>query len=346
MELSQIKLQSTLSKLKELLLKKMPLAGDYSTSVGGFALHRFNSGSDPKPNFYDPVIIIVVQGKKQVHIGSEIIAYGDSSCFIAGVNMPVSSCVVQASEEKPYLSMSLSLDKAVIASLASKVPPAYERGNFCTGAVVQELDAELANAFMRLLELTERPDQEAQILGSLISQEIHYRLLASPFGYQLRLLNTLGSQSNQIIQAITWLREHYTEPMDVDELAMRMNMAPSTFHKHFKDITTLSPLQYQKRLRLIEAQRLMLTHNFDATQAGLSVGYESATQFNREYKRLFGETPRRDVNRLKAGAGVLQLDSMKSESLVTVGQHTTVNAFPGLVHTARHTTKVGFTRSR
>lgn len=285
--------------LKEMLLQRLPESGNYPTSIEGFTLHRYNNGDDPKPRFYDPVIIVVVQGKKKVRIGTEDIPYGEHSCFIAGVNMPVSSCVMEANEDKPYLSMSLALDKSLIAALAAKTPPSAEsRAGSATGAVVQEINPDLLDAFLRLLELADFPDQ-AQVLGSLVYQEIHYRLLTSPFGYHLRQLNTFGSQSNQINQAIVWLKDNYKESLQVEELAGRLNMATSTFHKHFKEITTLSPLQYQKRLRLSEAQRLMLSDHFDVTRAAFAVGYESATQFNREYKRLFGESPRKDVMSLK-----------------------------------------------
>ena len=295
---------------EEILLRRLPESGDYPTSVEGFVLHRYNSGDAPKPRFYDPVIIVVVQGRKKVRIGMEDIPCGEHSCFIAGVNMPVSSCVLEASEDKPYLSMSLDLDKSLIASLAAKVPPAAgSRASAATGAAVQEIGPDLLDAFLRLLELADQPDQ-AQVLGSLVFQEIHYRLLTSPFGYYLRQLNTLGSQSNQINQAIVWLKDNYKEPLHVEELASRLNMATSTFHKHFKEITTLSPLQYQKRLRLSEAQRLMLSGRHDVTQAACAVGYESATQFNREYKRLFGESPRRDVTNMKTAVSDGQSSAM------------------------------------
>ena len=295
----RIDFEKSRSALREILLRRLPEGGDYHTPVEGFVLHRYNSGDAPKPRFYDPVIIVVVQGRKKVRIGMEDIPYGEHSCFIAGVNMPVSSCVLEASEERPYLSMSLNLDKSLIASLAAKVPPsAGNRANSAAGAVVQELSPDLLDAFLRLLELADQPDQ-AQVLGSLVYQEIHYRLLTSPFGYHLRQLNTFGSQSNQINQAILWLKDNYKEPLHVETLASRLNMATSTFHKHFKEITTLSPLQYQKRLRLSEAQRLMLSDHYDVTQAAFAVGYESATQFNREYRRLFGESPRKDVMQMK-----------------------------------------------
>lgn len=294
----RVDFEKSRTSLRDILLARMPKSGNYSTCVEGFDLHRYESGEMPKARIYDPVIIVVVQGKKLVRIGTEDIPYGENSCFIAGVNMPVASCVMEASKDKPYLSMSLNLDKGLIATLAAKIPPRDHGPAVSAGAVVQRLDAQLLDAFLRLLELTENVEQ-ATILGPLLHQEIHYRLLTSPFGRHLRALNTLGSQSNQITRAISWLQENFKEALHVEDLAGRLNMAPSTFHKHFKDITTLSPLQYQKQIRLSEAQRLMLAADYDATQAAFAVGYESATQFNREYKRLFGESPRKDVMKMR-----------------------------------------------
>lgn len=292
--------------LRDILRQRMPEPGSYSTPMAGLDLHRYHSGHAPRPNFYEPVVIVVVQGKKRVRIGTEDIAYGENSCFIAGINMPVASCVMEASEEQPYLSMSLKLDKTLIATLAASIPSLAQSTAPCpmrsAGATVQELDHALLDAFLRLLKLSDK-SEEIPFLGPLVYQEIHYRLLTSPFGRQLRALNSLGSQAHQITRAISWLRENFTQSLHVEELAGRLHMAPSTFHKHFKEITTLSPVQYQKRLRLSEAQRLMLSDDCDVTQAALAVGYESATQFNREYKRLFGESPHRNVMNLKGMRG-------------------------------------------
>jgi len=286
--------------LRDILLERLPEGGEFPTPIEGFALHRYNGTDTAKPHFYDPILIIAVQGRKWVRIGMEDIAFGEHNCFIAGINMPVTSCLLEASDSTPYLSMSLKLDRSLMATLAAKIaPPKGYSVHTAAGAAVQEISPELLDAFLRMLELLDTPEQ-AGALGALIRQEIHYRLLTTPFGNQLRLLNTLGSQSNQINQAILWLRENYRESLNVEELAEKLNMAPSTFHKHFKEITTISPLQYQKRLRLGEAQRLMLADGYDVIQAAFAVGYESANQFNREYKRLFGESPRRDVLKMKA----------------------------------------------
>lgn len=285
--------------LKEILLGLLPEAGRFATPIEGFALHRYDHSDTAKPHFYNPILIVAVQGKKWVRMGIKDISFGEHTCFIAGVNMPVSSCLMEATPEMPYLSMSLDLDRHLMAALAAKTPPPIEfNADTATGAAVQTLSRELLDAFLRLLELLEKPEQ-AQALGALIYQEIHYRLLTTPFGHQLRLLSTVGSQSNKIDQAIIWLRENYREILQVDQLAAQLNMAPSTLYKHFKEVTTLSPLQYQKRLRLDEAQRLMLVENLDVTQAALMVGYESANQFGREYKRLFGEPPRKNIVNIK-----------------------------------------------
>ena len=287
--------------LRQTLRGLLPEAGRFSTPIDGFSLHRYDRADTATPHFYDPILIVAVQGKKWVRIGIQDLSFGEHTCFIAGVNMPVTSCLVEATPQQPYLSMSLALDRGLMATLAAKLPTPLEYGaDSAVGAAVQALDSQLLDAFLRLLELLDKPDQ-AQALGELIYQEIHYRLLMTPFGHQLRLLNTLGSQSNKIDQAVIWLREHYRETLQVDQLAARLNMASSTLYKHFKEVTTLSPLQYQKRLRLDEAQRLMLVEQYDVIQAAFAVGYESANQFGREYKRLFGAPPRQNVVSIKAG---------------------------------------------
>ncbi|WP_217699402.1 AraC family transcriptional regulator [Pseudomonas fluorescens] len=287
--------------LRDILLGLLPEAGRFSTSIEGFTLHRYDHSDTANLHFYNPILIVAVQGKKWVRIGIKDFSFGEYTCFISGVNMPVTSCLLEATPETPYLSISLDLDRRLIAALAAKTPQSVEYNlDTAVGAAVQELSPELLDAVLRMLELLDKPEQ-AEALGALIYQEIHFRLLTTPFGHQLRFLNTVGSQGYNINQAIMWLRENYRETLQVDKLAAKLNMAPSTLYKYFKKITTLSPLQYQKRLRLDEAQRLMLVENYDVIQAALMVGYESANQFGREYKRLFGEPPRKNVMNIKAG---------------------------------------------
>jgi len=290
----------TNSLLKEKLLRWMPEPGRYPTAIDGLMISRRH---DPKELdqcvIYKPLVAVIVQGSKRSVIGSEEYRYGENHCLVVGVDIPSSSHVIEASPEKPFLTVTLDLNKYLIAQLAAEVPLSSKIGNGAyKGTAVAELVPEVLDAFLRLVELLEKPER-IPALAPMIIREIYYHLLIGPQGEQLRMINTLGTQSNQIAKSITWLKENYKEPLHVEQLARKANMATSTFHHHFKQVTTLSPVQFQKRLRLYEAQRLMLVENEDATIAALAVGYESPTQFNREYKRMFGEPPHRHVNRLR-----------------------------------------------
>jgi AraC-like DNA-binding protein len=248
---------------------------------------------------YKPLVAVVIQGSKRSVIGSEEYRYGENHCLVIGVDVPSANHVITASPEKPFLAVSLDLDKYLITQLAAEIPPSPTVENdACKGMAVAKVDPDVMDAFLRLVDLLDRPEQ-IPVLAPLIIREIHYRLLIGPQGERLRVVNTLGTQSNQIARTITWLRDNYKEPLQVDELARKANMAASTFHRHFRQVTTISPLQFQKHLRLYEAQRLMLVENEDAAIAAMAVGYESPTQFNREYKRMFGEPPHRHVNQLR-----------------------------------------------
>jgi len=290
-------LAKTNSLLKEKLLRWMPSPGRYPTAVEGLMIARRHDAKELENCIYKPLVAVVVQGSKRSVIGSEEYRYGENHCLVIGVDVPSSNHVIFASPEQPFLAVSLDLDKYLITQLAAEIPPSSRPGSY-KGMAVAEVDPDVMDAFLRLVELLEKPEQ-IPVLAPMIIREIHYRLLIGPQGERLRMINTLGTQSNQIAKTITWLRDNYKEPLQVDELAKKVNMATSTFHRHFRDVTTLSPLQYQKRLRLYEAQRRMLVENEDAAIAALAVGYESATQFNREYKRQFGEPPHRHVSQLR-----------------------------------------------
>jgi AraC-like DNA-binding protein len=292
-------LERTKNLLKEKLLRWMPVPGRYPTAIEGLTIVRRDEVNQPENCFHEPLVGIIVQGFKRSIIGTEEYSYGENDCLIAGVDLPSVSYITVASPEQPFLGLSLSLDKYLITQLAAEIPPSVKPGNGShKGISVTEVDPDVLDAFLRLVELNEKPEQ-IRVLAPMIVREIHYRLLIGPQGERLRMINTHGTQTNEIAKTITWLRDNYKEPLQVDELARRVNMATSTFHRHFRQVTTLSPLQFQKRLRLYEAQRLMLAESEDAAMAGLAVGYESPTQFNREYKRLFGEPPHRHVSQLK-----------------------------------------------
>jgi AraC-like DNA-binding protein len=292
-------LERTKNLLKEKLLRWMPGPGRYPTAVEGLTIVRRDEVNQPENCFHEPLVGVIVQGFKRSIIGSEEYRYGENDCLVAGVDLPSVSYITAASPEQPFLAVSLNLDRYLITQLAAEIPPSSRLGNGSyKGMAVAAVDPDVLDAFLRLAELLEKPEQ-IPVLAPMIVREIHYRVLIGPQGERLRMVNTLGTQSNQIAETIAWLRDNYKEPLQVDDLARRVNMATSTFHRHFRQVTTLSPLQFQKRLRMYEAQRLMLTEDEDAAIAALAVGYESPTQFNREYKRLFGEPPHRHVSQLK-----------------------------------------------
>ena len=285
------------SLLKEKILHWLPKPGKLQTEINGLVLYHRTEVNQSENVFGRPCVGVIVQGNKCSVIGAQEYRYGAGQCCVAGVDMPSAFYVINPSAEVPFLSMGLDLDRYLITRLTSELAPQTAGGNGpCRGVSIETADPDLLGAFLRLLTLLDKPEQ-IPFLAPMIVQEIHYILLMGPQGENLRKLNTLGSQSNQIAQAIFWLRENYRQSFQVDSLARQVNMATSTFHRHFKEVTGLSPLQFHKRLRLYEAQRLMLVENEAASSAGFAVGYESITQFNREYKRLFGEPPHRDLNR-------------------------------------------------
>lgn len=283
-------ISKSLSILRDTLLEILPDQGSYSTEIPGLSLHRFNNDEQPKAMIYKPILVVVVQGKKWVRIGTEEFIYGDHSCFVAGIDMPVFCCVKEASPEKPYLALTMDLDHALLIKLMAldRSFPTVGCGRFIsTGALVRRIDDEVLDTCLRLLQLTAKPEQ-IPFLAPLFRDEIHYRLLLGPFGGQLRSLHTEGSLGSRIIFAINWLSQNYKRHLHVETLAEQVSMTTSTFQKNFKRITTLSPFQYQKRLRLNEAQRLMLFENFNVSDAAFAVGYETTTRFHREYRQLFG----------------------------------------------------------
>ena len=281
--------------LKEKLLKWLPEQSRLETPISGLALTRHDENTSAIRCFYTPMIALVVQGFKRSMIGDHEANYGELHCVTVGIDMPGVFHITDASPQAPFLSLSVKLDRRIITQLITEAPSivTVQEGEV-TPIVVDEVGKDLLQAFSRLVELLDTPSR-IPVLAPMILREIHYYLLCGSQGKCLRLFNTNGTQANQIAQAISWLRENYTSPLRMEELARYANMAPSTFNRHFKEVTSLSPLQFQKRLRLYEAERLMLLEGKDAGTAALMVGYESGSQFNREYKRQFGSPPRKDV---------------------------------------------------
>lgn len=298
-EESRVDIEKAKALLKKKVNSRMPAAGDYEVGIPGVMLYRRDQTNKIETCFYKPMIVKMVQGGKRARMGTDEYYYGENEVLVTGVDMPGTSMVIDASPETPCTSIAIGLDKNIITQLALEIPhKPYDLNSTVKGILVQPLEADMLDAFLRLTELFDKPEK-ITVLGPMIIREIHYLLLTSPTGHCLRSFHTLGSQGYQIKQAISWLKQNLTTAMQVDDLAEKVNMAPSTFHRHFKEVTTLSPLQFQKRLRLHEAQRLMLANDLDASSASVAVGYDSLSQFNREYKRLFGDPPRRDVKRLR-----------------------------------------------
>lgn len=284
-----------IDRLKDVLLQRMASPGKYETGVEGFFLSRRDETGLVEQGLHTPSIGLVVQGEKRSLVGSGEIVHKEGQCFAISVDMLGSCFVSRASGDTPFLAAVLALDTCEVSRLAGKVRAADSGHKFGRGVVSAEADAPLLNAFLRLTELSSEDD--AAFLAGLVVQEIYYRLLTGPLGSSIRRVFLSGTRGNQIAGAIAWMRGNYAQPLRIEELARRAHMGTSTFHKYFKEMTMLSPLQYHKRLRLYEAQRLMLSENIDAMSAALAVGYESQTQFSREYKRLFGEPPCRDIRR-------------------------------------------------
>ena len=247
-----------------------------------------------------PIFAILLQGKKQVLLGEETYSYGASQYLVVSVDLPISGFVVEATPEQPYLGFKLDLDLHQLCDLITAQPKssASKQENSVRGLFVSTADTTLLDCALRLTKLLDTP-QDIPILAPLIIHEIYYRLLMGEQGEAVRQIATLGSKMQRIAEIIQVIKTDLNRSMRVEDLADRANMSASSFHHHFKQVTSMSPLQYQKQLRLLEARRLMLAENSTATVAADRVGYESTSQFSREYSRMFGAPPMGDIKRLR-----------------------------------------------
>jgi AraC-like DNA-binding protein len=299
---SRIDLDRTNKLLIETLERLMPEPGDFETGIKGFRIMRWNKPGELRRCFYSPIIALMVQGKKHSFVGTEEVVYSVKKCVFIGVDLPSEGRIIEAAPEKPCLALILQLDTSIFSELLAEISSSetddlYDKPSTGQGMAVVDVDPYVLDAFLRLTELLKSPVEQS-VLAPLIIREIHYRLLQGPLGNRLRMIHTRNSQNYQIGQAILWLKNNYKKPLQVNELARMVNMASSTFRRYFLQLTTMSPLQYQKRLRLYESQHLMLSKDMNVSKAAYSVGYESVTQCHREYKRLFGEPPGQNVKRV------------------------------------------------
>jgi AraC-like DNA-binding protein len=270
--------------------------GPNTTAISGLSLYRHSEVGGPVSCLMEPAIALPVQGAKRAHFGSESYAYDCHRFLITALDLPVVLQVAKASPDSPYLSAVLKLDARMIGELMmeSRLQPSDRHWVVERGMVLGQTSVALVEAFDRLVGLLDEPEL-IPVLGPLIQREIFYRILRSESGRYLWQMASIGSQGQRIGRAIEWLKANFQEPLRIEDLAGRVDMSTSRFHHHFRQLTSMSPLQFQKWLRLTEARRLMVTQGLDAAVAAYQVGYGSPSQFNREYVRQFGTPPRRDV---------------------------------------------------
>ncbi|MCI0752655.1 AraC family transcriptional regulator [Teichococcus vastitatis] len=289
-----------LAEMAALALRHAPECGRTSPAPG-LLLMRADGTTGPVGGLYGPSLCVVLQGAKRTSLGSRSFRYDAGKYLVASVDLPVTGRIIEASPRQPYLAMALSIDAASLSALLleneadTAAPPA-------PGLAICTLEAELAEPLLRLLRLLDRP-RDIPALLPLLSREILYRLLQGPQRGMLRQLALAGSPTARIARAIGWIREHYDAPLRIEALARLAHMSPSTFHRHFRAVTALTPLQFQKQLRLQEARRRLLAGEAEIASVGFALGYESPSQFSREYRRLFGEPPGRDGAALRAALG-------------------------------------------
>lgn len=291
--------EQNLPRLAEIITKRTEGEHRVTTAIPGLVLHRWLTPTEPTSYMFAPHLCLIAQGVKRILLGEESYVYDANTFVVSSVELPIISQILEASPEKPYLGLTLELDLKEISRLMLQDDlPSSHAGPTNRGIGVSKLTPSLLKTVERLLELLDTPE-EIPLFLPLVRQEIYYRLLMSDQENRLKQIIRAESRSWQIARAIDWMKENFDIPLSIKELAKHAGMSPSGFHQHFRALTALSPLQFQKKIRLNEARRLMLLENMDAGNASFQVGYESPTQFNREYKRMFGNPPRADIKNLQ-----------------------------------------------
>ncbi|MBB2497171.1 AraC family transcriptional regulator [Aquipseudomonas ullengensis] len=288
--------------LAQTIAARVTQPGDCGTPIAGLGFFRREHPAPPVVCMVEPSIVLVAQGEKRLWVGGEGYPYDPSRFLVTSLDLPANSEVLVASPQQPCVGLTLKLDLRMLAELIAQggLPPSRDR-SVGAGVGIGSATAPLLAAFERLLALLDEPDA-IPVLAPLIQREIHYRLLMSDQAARLRQITSVDGQGYRIAKAIDWLKLNYAMPLRVEELAARVQMSAPTFHHHFRQLTAMSPLQYQKWLRLNEARRLMLNEHLDVSSAAFKVGYESPSQFSREYSRLFGVPPKRDMTALRGRA--------------------------------------------
>ncbi|HYK05319.1 MAG TPA: AraC family transcriptional regulator [Thermoanaerobaculia bacterium] len=292
--------QTGIAKLGKLIAVHAPYDGLFELRTPGvYAIRLSRINTELTHGVVRPAMCIVAQGAKSVMIGEDVFEYEASQIAVYSVDVPVAAQVTRASHTEPYLTLKIDLDPQKVAELAAKVyPHGLPQPREGRAVWVGDANANIVDAATRLLEVMAQP-AEAELLAPLIVDEILIRLLRSPMGSRVAQIGHAESSLQRVAKAVSWLRSNFDQPVDIDDLAALVNMSVSSFHRQFKSVTSMSPLQYQKALRLQEARRLMLTEQLDAGNASRRVGYVSPSQFSREYGRFFGAAPVKDIHRLR-----------------------------------------------
>jgi AraC-like DNA-binding protein len=293
-----LRMEADREELAERLRRVLPRDG-VAEPRPGLYVSRFGRPHDLVHGFLDPCFCVIAQGAKALTFGGEVFRYDPAEYMVSTVGLPMTAEVVEASPDRPYLGLRLSLDPSVVAAVMVESGIVHPRSDGGVSAVnVSPLDAGLLDAAVRLMRLLDTPD-DYKALSPLVVREIVYRLLTGEQGSRMRHLATFGGQAHRMVRAVAKLRENFDKPLRIERVAKELGMSASGFHAHFKAVTAMSPLQFQKTVRLQEARRLMLSEHLDAAEAGYRVGYEDPAYFSRDYRRHFGEPPMRDVERMR-----------------------------------------------
>lgn len=290
----------SLKEISSLVDKYSEGEGIHASPVKGMNCLKMFGGASALPAVYTPCVCVITQGEKQVTLGERVVTYAPGEYLAVTVDLPVSGHVTVASQAKPYLCLQIEVDALLLGDviLQCENPPVAE-SDTASGLFVGKMDEALMDCVLRYARLMDAPHEQAVLLP-LLQRELYYRLLHSPYGGAIVQLAKDDSHMRRIAKIVRHMKDNLAEPIRIDDLAAYVNMSPSSFHHHFKKVTAMSPLQYQKNLRLTEARRLMLTESIDAARAAYTVGYESPSQFSREYARLFGAPPMRDVGLIRS----------------------------------------------
>ncbi len=278
-------------------LKYCDREGIHETPLPGLKVVRREKTTEASPGMYESIVCLVLQGEKKVWSGKKVYRYDPENYLVSCIDNPATVQVVKASAKQPFVGLTLELQPSVVYDILQETSPAEVQNDQPGGGFfVEKVTVELAGAFARLMKTLENKN-DLKVLAPSIVREIHYHLMSSRYGMKVRQLGVVGSKTQKIGKVVEHLRKDYAEPLSVASLARMANMSPSSFHLHFRQVTSMSPLQYQKQVRLQEARRLLSVEMTDAASVAFKVGYESPSQFSREYRRLFGQPPMRDMDR-------------------------------------------------